>query len=236
MQQDEKNAIFKIVNISKKISYTDHQLLALIEKEFSQDFIFSTSGFGHRFLRRIKHLLDNDVDNDTCILCAKNKADNQVVCKVCLSNLGDKVSEFDAEVDEVLNKYKPNKTAGTSIFGKNIKGNKTSSTKEPISEATTQVDDELKQMVAESSEELQKKDLPNTALPESDNVMEDSKNMDWYTADLIRNIDASMDKLASRKSVKTSNRMLMAILVICLINTISIIAIAVMVFQKLNLS
>ena len=52
--------------------------------------------------------------------------------------------------------------------------------------------------------------------------------------DLICNFDASTDRLPSRKAVKLSNRILMAILIISLLNTISIITIAIIVFSKLG--
>lgn len=52
-----------------------------------------------------------------------------------------------------------------------------------------------------------------------------------YTENLIRNLDASMDRLASRKSVRTNNRMLTTVLVISLVNTIGIIAIILMMFK-----
>lgn len=59
-------------------------------------------------------------------------------------------------------------------------------------------------------------------------------NEDNNTEDLICNFDASTDRLPSRKAVKLSNRILMAILIISLLNTISIITIAIIVFSKLG--
>ena len=61
-----------------------------------------------------------------------------------------------------------------------------------------------------------------------------TKASDKYTEDLIKNLDASMDRLASRKALRASNRMLTAILVICLVNTISIIAIAAIIMRYLG--
>lgn len=98
----------------------------------------------------------------------------------------------------------------------------------------------ISQLKESAEAETQKKSLSrDTDGPDLQKVYarihEEQQASDRYTEDLIRNLDESMNRLASRKAIRSSNRMLMAILIISLINTISIIAIAIIVLRQLNM-
>lgn len=180
---EEKDAIFEIVNYSKKLKWTPGTNLSTGVAFFGGKNDFQQTVFGRRFIERLTLLAQGPEEQCSCILCEKNESVNGIICQTCLENLEDSAEEY-AETHFV----KLVRQGGTEIESKaDVSG--------------------IKKAIAQS---------------------------DNYTKNLLKNLDASIDKLASKNAMRSMNRMLMTILVVCLINTISIISIAFIVFKVLQ--
>lgn len=237
MKMDEKSAILEIINLTDDIDFEEDGIVKEALNVALDIEGLDTTQFGRRFISRLSAMNKGNCQNDNCVLCGK-PATSKVVCQVCISNLKESAAEY---IQEKYSNSTGNESGKSVNRHEAIMNNQSNSfseddTVEVISE-DEKVDINDEDLDRDSFEKnfFYDDDIADLRQDIADRMHAETRDSDRYTEDLIKNLDASMDRLASKKAVKSSNRMLMAILVISLVNTISIVAIAVIVFNQLGL-